>query len=129
ATRFERRQPAIQQRSEQQQQPPSARSTAIAPSAVTNNAPNARLQQLESKRRLSRSERRELRTLQSDARRTAQQQNLTADQQRTAVTGNANQQRLQQLESKRRLSGPERRELNQLRRDERQNAQQNLAAD
>ncbi|AMN45158.1 Spy/CpxP family protein refolding chaperone [Rhodoplanes sp. Z2-YC6860] len=122
ATRFERRQQIIQQRQQ------TARPNNIAPSAVTNNAPNPRLQQLESQRRLSRGERRELRTLQRNERQNARQQNLTADQQKTAATGNANQQRLQTLESKRRLNRSERRELNRLRRDERQNAQQNQGA-
>jgi hypothetical protein len=127
ATRFERRQQAIQQRQQTAQpntRPNNVAPNNIAPSAVTNNASNPRLQQLESQRRLSRGERRELRTLQRNERQNAQQQNLTADQQKNAATGNANQQRLQQLESKRRLSRSERRELNQLRRDERQNAQQ-----
>lgn len=126
-TRAERRQQAIQQRSIQQQ--PSTRPTAIAPSAVTNNAPNARLQQLQSKSRLSGTERRELRTLQRNERQNAQQQNLTADQQKSSATTSANQQRLQQLESKRRLTGSERRELRTLQRNERQNAQRNLTAD
>jgi hypothetical protein len=126
ATRAERRQQAIQQRDIQQ---PSTRSTQIAPSAVTNNASNPRLQQLESKSRLSRTERRELRTLQRNDRQNAQQQNLTADQAKTAATTSPNQQRLQQLQSRSRLTRTERRELNQLRRDERQNAQRNLTAD
>ena len=74
---------------------------------------------MQSKGRLTRTERQELRTLQRDERRNAQQ-NLTADQQKTAATGN--QQRIQELQSKGRLTRNERRELRQLQRDERQNA-------
>jgi hypothetical protein len=82
-----------------------------------------RLQQLEGKRRLDASERRELRQLRRDERQNAQQ-NLTADQQKAAATNN--QQRIQELQSKSRPTDAERRELRQLRRDERQDAQQNL---
>jgi hypothetical protein len=122
AARFERRQQAIQQRQQNVQ------SKTIAPSAVTNNTQTQRLQQLESSRRLSRGERRELQQLRRVERQNVQQ-TPSGDQQKSALTNNNNTQRLQQLESKGRLSRSERGELRQLRRDERQNAQQNLTAD
>ena len=78
-----------------------------------------RLQQLQSKNRLSRADRRELRTLQRSERQNAQRNNL---QPQTAQT--AQQDRLQQLQSKRRLSRTERREIRTLQRTERQNARQ-----
>jgi hypothetical protein len=121
ATQVERRQQAVQQRQQ------SVQSRTIAPSAVTNNTQTQRLQQLESKRRLSRSERRELSQLRRNERQTAQQ-NQSGDQQKAALA-NTNQKRLQQLESKRRLSRSERRELSQLQRNERQNVQQNQSRD
>lgn len=128
ATRFERRQQAIQQRQQTiQQRQQTARPNSIAPSAVTSNTSNPRLQQLQSRQRLTRGERRELRTLQRNERQNAQQQNLTAGQPKTAAASGVNQQRLQQLESKRRLTRSERRELGQLRRDQR-TAQQNQTA-
>jgi LTXXQ motif family protein len=117
ATRIERQQ-AIQQ-DRRNAQP---RST---PSAVAGGATQQRLQQLESQRRLSGNERRELRQLQRDERQNTLR--LSGSEPRSAATGSP--QRLQQLEGKRYLTRSERRELLQLRRDERQNAQQNLTAD
>jgi hypothetical protein len=99
ASRFERRQQSAPSR---------------AAASTINNAQSSRLQQLESSRRLSRSERRELRTL-----RAAQPSNAPSQNAQTAQ-----QNRLQQLQSKGRLSRSERRELRTLQRDERQNARQ-----
>jgi hypothetical protein len=121
AGRMERRQEAIQQR-QQSVQPRSAPT----PSTAASGVQPQRLQQLESRRNLSRGERRELRQLQIDQRQNAQKIQST-DQQKAAASGNP--QRLQQLESKGRLSRSERQELRQLRRDERQSVQQNLTAD
>jgi hypothetical protein len=127
ATRFERRQQAIQQRQPSLPSQQSVQSKSAAPSAVANSTQTQRLQQLESRRRLSRSERRELSQLRRNERQNAQQNQSGDQQKKTALTSN-NQQRLQQLESKRRLTGSERRELSQLRRNERQNVQQNQSA-
>jgi hypothetical protein len=115
------RQQAIQQDRRQAAQPRSA----TTPSAVAGGATQQRLQQLESQRRLSGNERRELRQLQRDERQNALK--LQGSEQKSTATGNP--QRLQQLEGKRDLTRTERRELQQLRRDERQNVQQNLTAD
>ncbi|HEY5962383.1 MAG TPA: Spy/CpxP family protein refolding chaperone [Xanthobacteraceae bacterium] len=121
AVRIERRQQIIQQR-QQSVQPRSAPTSSTAATGV----PPQRLQQLESRRNLSRNERRELQQLQRDQRQSAQKIQST-DPNKTAVSGN--QQRLQQLESKGRLTRTERQELRTLKRDERQNAQQNLTGD
>ena len=72
---------------------------------------------MQSRSRLSRSERRELSTLQRSQRQNAQQSQPT-------TTGAVASNRLQQLQSKGRLSRTERRELRTLQRDERQNARQ-----
>jgi hypothetical protein len=74
---------------------------------------------LQSKSRLSRADRRELRTLQRSERQNAQRNNLQPQNAQTAQ-----QNRLQQLQSKGRLGRSERRELRTLQRDERQNARQ-----
>jgi hypothetical protein len=76
-------------------------------------AQNPRLRQLQSNTRLSRSDRRQLRTLQRNNR-----QPLNAQ--------TAQQNRLQQVQSKRRLSRTERRELRNLQSNERRNAQQQI---
>ena len=128
ATRIERRQQAVQQR----QQNLRARSTA--PASAGNAASprqqtvqNPRLQQLQSKSRLSSADRRELRTFQRSERQNAQRNNLQPQNAQTAE-----QDRLQQLQSKGRLSRTERRELRTLQQSERQNTrqqqQQNTAA-
>ncbi len=87
---------------------------------------NPRLQQLQSKGRLSRADRRELRKLQRSERQNAQRNNLQPQNAQAAPqnTQTAQQNRLDQLQSKRRLSRSERRELRTLQRDERQNARQ-----
>jgi hypothetical protein len=102
------------------------RAKSAAPASATNalsqrqqTVQNPRLQQLQSKSRLSRADRRELRTLQRSERQNAQRNNLPAQNAQTAQ-----QNRLQQLQSKGRLSRSERRELRTLQRDERQNARQ-----
>ena len=128
ATRIERRQQAVQQR----QQNLRARSTA--PASAGNAASprqqtvqNPRLQQLQSKSRLSSADRRELRTFQRSERQNAQRNNLQPQNAQTAQ-----QDRLQQLQLKGRLSRTERRELRTLQQSERQNTrqqqQQNTAA-
>jgi hypothetical protein len=78
-----------------------------------------RLQQLQSRSRLSRSERRELRALQRTER-----QNARRIDRQPADAQTAQQNRLQQLQSRRRLSRSERRELRRLQADERRNARQ-----
>jgi LTXXQ motif family protein len=120
ASRIERRQQAVQQR----QQTLRARSTApanagnaVSPRQQAVQSP--RLQQLQSKSRLNRADRRELRTLQRSERQNARRNNLQPPNAQTAQQG-----RLQQLQSKGRLSRPERRELRTLQRAERQNARQ-----
>lgn len=77
------------------------------------------MQQLQSKSRLSRSDRRELQRLQRNEKQNAQKNALQPDNAQTAQQG-----RLQQLQSKSRLSRSERRELRSLQRQDRQNAQQ-----
>jgi len=120
ATRIERRQQAVQQR--QQTLRTRSAAPAIAGNAVSprqQTVQNPRLQQLQTKSRLSRADRRELRTLQRSERQNAQRNNLQPQNAQTAQ-----QDRLQQLQSKRRLSGTERRELRTLQQSERQNARQ-----
>jgi len=75
------------------------------------------VQQLQSRNRLSRSERRELNTLQRTERQNAKQSQPT-------TTASVPSDRLQQLQSKGRLNRAERRELSTLQRAERQNAKQ-----
>jgi hypothetical protein len=104
-----RRQQNVQSRSPA----PSRASSAVSQRQQTVQSP--RLQQLQSRSRLSRSERRELSILQR-----AQRQN--ARQSQPATTASVPSNRLQQLQSKGRLSRAERRELRTLQRDERQNA-------
>jgi LTXXQ motif family protein len=105
ASRIERRQQAVQQRR--------------APASAANNVPSQRLQQLQSRSRLSRSQQRELRTLQRNDRQNARQNNPASP-----TAQSAQQDRLQQLQSKGRLNRSERRELRGLQRNERQNARQ-----
>jgi hypothetical protein len=111
ASRIERRQQNVQSRSPA----PSRASSAV--SQPQQTVQSSRLQQLQSRSRLSRSERRELSTLQRTQRQNAQQNQPTTT---AAVPSN----RLQQLQSRGRLSRSERRELRTLQRDERQNARQ-----
>ena len=96
---------------------PSRAGNAVSQHQQTVQSP--RLQQLQSKSRLSGSDRRELRTLQRNERQNAQRNNLQPPNAQTAQRN-----RLQQLQSKGRLSRSERRELRSLQRDERQNARQ-----
>ena len=124
ASRIERRQQAVQQRQQNlrtRSTAPASAGNAVSPRQQT--VQNPRLQQLQSKSRLSRADRRELRTLQRSERQNAQRNNLQPQNAQTAQ-----QDRLQQLQSKGRLSRAERRELRTLQRSERQNAQRNNAA-
>jgi hypothetical protein len=109
ASRIERRQRNVQWKSAG----PSRASNAVSRQRQTVQGP--RLQQLQSKSRLSRAERRELRTLQRADKQNARQNN---PQGRTAQT--AQQNRLQQLQSKRRLSRSERRELHMMQQQQQQ---------
>ena len=121
ATRIERRQQAVQQRQQNlraRSTAPASAGNAVSPRQQT--VQNPRLQQLQSKSRLSSADRRELRTLQRSERQNAQRNNLQPQNAQTAE-----QDRLQQLQSKGRLSRTERRELRTLQRSERQNAQRN----
>jgi hypothetical protein len=131
--RLERRQEIRSQRQQAAQPQPAARSRATAPaspatttqqSTPTPSIQGNRVQQLQSQRRLSGSERRELRTLQRTERQNARQNIQTpTTTQSTAQT--TQQQRIDQLQSQRRLSRSQQRELRTLQRAERQNAQQN----
>ena len=78
-----------------------------------------RLQQLQSRGRLSRSQRHELRALQR-----VERQNARRIDRQPADAQTAKQDRLQQLQSRRRLSRSERRELRRLQADERRNVRQ-----
>ena len=111
ASRIERRQQNVQSRSAA----PSRASSAVSQPQQTAQSP--RLQQLQSRGRLSRSERRELSTLQRTQRQNAQQS-------QPPNTASVSSNRLQQLQSKGRLSRTEQRELRTLQRDERQNTRQ-----
>jgi len=93
---------------------PSRASSAVSQQQTVQSS---RVQQLQSRNRLSRSERRELNTLQRTERQNAKQSQPT-------TTASVPSDRLQQLQSKGRLNRAERRELRTLQRDERQNARQ-----
>jgi hypothetical protein len=102
---------------------PTEQSKAAAPASratAVESSQSSRIQQLQSQRRLSGSERRELRTLQRTERQNAQQKTTTQPNAQTSQ-----QQRIEQLQSQRRLSRSERRELRTLQQTERQNAQPN----
>jgi hypothetical protein len=87
--------------------------------AALQSSQQKRLQQLQSKRRLSRSERREVKRLKR-----SEKQNAQTINPRQPNTQTAQQQRLQQLQSKGRLSRAERREMRGLQREDRRNARQ-----
>jgi hypothetical protein len=114
ATRFERRQQSVQSRL-----PTTSRASSSVAQQQTVQSP--RLQQLQSQKRLSRSERRELSTLQR-AQQNAQKSQTTTTT--ATTTGSASSNRLQELQSKSRLSRSERRELSTLQRAQQQNALQ-----
>jgi LTXXQ motif family protein len=125
---MERRQQAVQQRQQNlraRSTAPASAGNAVSPRQQT--VQNPRLQQLQSKSRLSSADRRELRTFQRSERQNAQRNNLQPQNAQTAQ-----QDRLQQLQLKGRLSRTERRELRTLQQSERQNTrqqqQQNTAA-
>jgi hypothetical protein len=111
------------QQAVQPQQTVRSRAAAPASTAATQSVPSNRVQQLQSQRRLSGTERRELRTLQRTERQNARQ-NIQTGAPTQAASQTAQQQRIQQLQSQQRLSRAEQRELRQLQRDERQNARQ-----
>ena len=120
ATRIERRQQAVQQRQQNlraRSTAPASAGNAVSPRQQT--VQNPRLQQLQSKSRLSSADRRELRTFQRSERQNAQRNNLQPQNAQTAQ-----QDRLQQLQLKGRLSRTERRELRTLQQSERQNTRQ-----
>jgi hypothetical protein len=126
AQRVQQRQEMRSQRQQAVQPQQTVRSRAAAPAstAATQSVPSNRVQQLQSQRRLSGVERRELRTLQRTERQNARQ-NIQTGAPTQSAAQTTQQQRIDQLQSQRRLSRTQQRELRSLQRAERQNAQQN----